>query len=293
MGLIKRDDSKLEVYKDKVLTTIFTRAGALEGFKTINKKSLAKISDRMPDVYRNMNIYARRNSQTAGKLMTLNMISSNPYKRLQQCDVQIDTKREALKSLGFKMLKDNNNIDRLKAKLVTTTDEFDCRDMEIDIAETECNLADGLVHIEHALKEIGMYQDTKEQIMKAHNIPEKWDEKDFEAVEIKEHIHLAFTNLLRDIENTGRVNVGTSEYLEQFGINPQTAKLMVLNYFESIRQNVESGKVPNIETVYEFLNNMYELFKDEYKYSMKRIGIDDLISEEFSYLEPKDDNIKH
>ena len=56
------------------------------------------------------------------------------------------------------------------------------------------------------------------------------------------------------------------------------------------------GKAPNVNNLYDFLDQMYEMFKDEYKHAMRRTGLKNLISEDYLYLEDKpditDDGIK-
>jgi hypothetical protein len=115
-----------------------------------------------------------------------------------------------------------------------------------------------------------------------------------ERAEIEEHVKTAFLHAIRDVEMTGRLNVGTHEYLEQYGINPHTAYKIVINYLSSqeqnfIQQTEEGNGVLPIDTLYEFLDQMYEVFGNEYKKAMKRIGLKTLISEDFLYIEDKGD----
>ena len=50
---------------------------------------------------------------------------------------------------------------------------------------------------------------------------------------------------------------------------------------------IASGKMPTVKHLYAFLDRMAETFHDAHKDVMKRIGIKELIKEEFLYLEDK------
>jgi len=41
-------------------------------------------------------------------------------------------------------------------------------------------------------KEIGMYQDAYDEIKESYNIPDDWDEEDFEKCEVEEHVKTSF-----------------------------------------------------------------------------------------------------
>jgi len=291
--------------KSNVFMQIFTRgadpnANSLVNFKVFNDTKLAKLAENMPEINRATNVFGKQNSQATSKLMTLNMISQSPYRRLKQCLAQIERKRGALKENIFKLRKDKVEIDKLlykKSELEKQINckspqysdslelEFDLRLLEIEIQEKATNISDANLYIEGALKEIGIFQETYNDIKKSFNIPEAWDEEDYENAEIEEHVKTAFLHTIRDVEMTGRLNVGTHEYLEQYGINPHTAYKLVLTYLSNVEEMSKNNQFANIEVLYDFLDKMYDVFKDEYKHAMDRIGLKSLISKEYLYLE--------
>jgi hypothetical protein len=63
-------------------------------------------------------------------------------------------------------------------------------------------------YIDGAFKEIATFQCAYDEIREAHNIPEKWDEKDAEEAEIDHHIKQACRQAHRDMVNTGRIGLG-------------------------------------------------------------------------------------
>jgi len=309
-----KDISQL-IDKDNNFLKIFTRAAdpnstALVEFHSIDEKSLAMVADRMPEMNRASRIFGKQNSQATGKLMSLSMIAQAPYRRLKQVLAKVERKRGALKENIFKLRKEKIELNRLiykrdkinehiksndpytdeEGKTIADVNEleFIVETLGIEIEEKVANMGDTGIYIEGAIKEIGAYQDAYEQIMENYNIPKNWSEDDFERCEVEEHVKTAFLHAVRDITMTGRLNVGTCEYLEQFGVNPLTAKNLVEAYISKNSGQVgEDDKLhlSDIGSLYQFQDEMYNIFKNEYKKAAQRIGIDDYISENFLYKE--------
>jgi len=320
--MMSKDIIKVDEIKDITIKTgdlidksnkfmqIFTRAadpGAtdLVEFKIFDNVKLAKLAENMPEINRATNVFGRQNSQATGKLMSLNMISQSPYRRLKQCLAQIERKRQALKENIFKLRKEKVEMDKmiytrdtLQDKIIDETIhtkivdlQFELQLLTIDIEEKVANMGDTSIYIEGALKEIGMYQEAYYEIKDSYNIPDNWDEGDFERCEVEEHVKTAFLHTIRDLEMTGRLNVGTHEYLEQYGVNPHTAVKLVQQYLNQVDNLGKDGAYTNINVLYDFLDRMHEIFKEEYKHAMKRIGLQKLISEDYLYLEDKSDSL--
>lgn len=299
--LIIADDKFLEqttalINKANLFSQIITRgadedAKELIEFKSLDEKAVAKIAKGMPEINRATNVFGKSNSQATGKLMSLNMISQSPYRRLKQCLAKIERKRSALRENIFKIRKQQVKLQRLLNKRKDAEDALDLEELGIKVEEMASNIADTNVYIEGALKEIGMYQEAYDEIKESYNIPDDWDEEDFEKCEVEEHVKTAFLHAVRDVEMTGRINVGTSEYLEQYGIIPKVAFRLVKDFLREIEKICVCGDkdnaYPNIKLLYRFLDDMHASFKDEYKHAMERIGITNLISKDFLYLEDK------
>jgi len=268
---------------------IITRAGDEKSlaFKTIDAAALQKISDNMPEIYRATAVFGKQNSQTSSMLMSLNMIDAGPYRRLKQILAQIEKKRMALKENIFKLQRDQIKIQQLLEKQ-SQLEHWELQLNQIEVAELTTAVADGQVYLEAALKEIGMYQEAYKEICKNYNIPEQWDEADFEEAEIEHHIKMAFTNAIRDLGAGQRMNHGTCEYFEQYGINPIVGYELTARYMRQISDAISADKAPTIESQYAFLDEMYNLFKDEYKKAMKRSGLDKVIHGDWLYKETKE-----
>ena len=87
--------------------------------------------------------------------------------------------------------------------------------------------------------------------------------------------------------NTGRIGLGNMEYLEQYGIHIQTATKVIADYIAGEDKMISEGKMPTVRHLYAFLDRMAETFHDAHKDVLNRIGIKELIKDEFLYLEDK------
>ena len=270
---------ELTTISEKRFNNIITRAGdpnSLE-FKTIDDKALAEINEWMPEVNRATNSFNKQNSQTTLSLMTLNMIDSAPYRVLRQILAQVEKKRGALKENLY-------NIEKKKLQYL----EFESKDDlppldDLEMRKIACDIIDSQSHIEQALKELGSLKRRYEEICKNKNIPETWDEQDFENQEIEHHIKSIFRNAIRD-KMQGGCNMGTMEYFEQYGISPIVGYACVDNYLAETRKIInDTGQGPDINSLYQFYDNMYNLFKNEYKKAAARIGLDNITQADFLF----------
>ena len=249
------------------------------GLATIGEKQLSKISKRMVEVDRANHTAGRSQTQTTNQLMTLTMMTDSPYRRLRQCLSQIEKKRSALDESFYKMKKDQYLVKKYKEK----GDELSV----IKAEEKENSMLRSKDYIDAAFKEIAVFQEAYEEIRLSHNIPEQWDEKDAEEAEIEHHIKQAFRQAHRDMVNHGTIGLGNMEYLEQYGVHIQTATKIIGDYINQENEMIAKGELPTVQRLYNFLDNMYEMFKDAHKIVMERIGIKELIKDEYLYLENK------
>jgi hypothetical protein len=157
----------------------------------------------------------------------------------------------------------------------------------IKAQEAESSMIRQKDYIDGAFKEIATFQCAYDEIREAHNIPEKWDERDAEEAEIDHHIKQSFRQAHREMVSTGVIGVGNMEYLEQYGIHIQTATRIIRDYIVSEDEMIVKGQMPTVKHLYAFLDRMAETFHDAHKDVMQRIGIKELIKEEFLYLEKK------
>jgi len=272
--IVKFDKNKTEEHK-----SYLALQESVGGLATITNEKLAIISQKMVAIDRANNTAGRSNTQTTNQLMTLTMLTDSPYRRLRQCLSQIEKKRGALDESYFKMKKKQVQIKQWYEK----GDEMSV----LRAQEAEHGLMRSKNYIDGAFKEIATFQCAYDEIRESHNIPENWDERDAEEAEIDHHIKQAFRQAHREMVGAGCITSGNMEYLEQYGIHIQTATRLIADYIASEDEMIVKGQMPTVAHLYAFLDRMAETFHDAHKAVMQRIGIKELIKEEFLYLEKK------
>jgi hypothetical protein len=275
-----------------------------EPLKVIDKGKLELLEKRTKEINEKMYIFGRRDSHATRKLMSLQMLSTadSTYRVLKQILAQVEKKQMAISESHIKLNKDylridelERSIEKLQEKILDEKSESAILDLKIkkkklDLSRKKklIDISNSFIYLEGALKEVGLLQDAYEQIKKNKNIPDDWDEMDFEKEEIAANIRSAFRNCLRDFMCSGRIHMGTTEYFEQFGISPFEAIYHVKNYVENCNQKMnrvtsekDFDRLPDYDDFHDFLNRMAELYKDNYKKACKRMGLDNVISEKF------------
>ena len=273
--VIKLDEAKDQLSEYNGFKELQKSVG---GLSTITDEKLAIIASKMPEINRANHTAGRSQTQTTNQLMSLTMMTDSPYRMMRQCLSQIERKRSALEESYFKMKKKSIMIKQWYEK----GDEMSV----VKAQEAQSQALRQKDYIDGALKEIATFQCSYDEIRKSHNIPEKWDERDAEIAEIDHHIKQAFRQAHRDVVQTG----GNMEYMEQYGIHIQTATKIIRDYVASEDEMISQGKMPTVQHLYAFLDSMAVQFNDAHKLVMKRIGIKELIKEDFLYLEDKNDN---
>ena len=275
-ALKKKDDNVVSLSEYKGFQALQKSVG---GLATITNEKLAVIAEKMVEIDRANHTAGRSNTQTTNQLMSLTMMTDSPYRRLRQCMSQIEKKRSALEEAYFKMQKKKIQVDYWYEK----GDEMSV----MRAREAEASMLRQKDYIDGAFKEIATFQCAYDEIRESHNIPEKWDERDAEEAEIDHHIRQAFRQAHRDMVNQGRIGLGNMEYMEQYGIHIQTATKIIADYIVKEDKMIAEGKMPTVKHLYDFLDKMAETFHDAHKAVMNRIGIKELIKDEFLYLEKK------
>ncbi len=271
------------------ISTRAASSGDIVKFHVFDEVKLRKLAEKMPEIDRATRSFGKSNTQTTSKLMSLTMLSpaGTPYQQIKQILAQIERKRGAIKESHIKIKRQKIELKRLDRDLQNTEDVLDREEMLLDIEETMSNISDSMLYLEGALKEIGQYQATYDEIIKNSGISEDWDEEDMELAEIEHHVKSSFRLGLRDLINHNSLGMGALEYFEQYGINPLSATKHIRDYLQKQGTNINKGSLPTYDDHMDFLDSMYKTYKDSYKDAMKRMGIEKLINDDFLYLEDK------
>lgn len=321
LSIIKAVDEQLGLILDtnNTFTKITTRAadGALAKFHTFDKEKLDLIAAGMPEINRAVRALGRKNTQTTNRLMTLTMLNdSSPMRVVRQCLAEIENRRTAIKENRFKLAESAVKLEKLnweleglikketeltaaadaetdpekKATIQRTLKETEFARMlkKVKAEKTAAGIADAMLYIEGALKDLASFQSSYQQICKNKGIPENWDERDLEEAEVKHHVRMSFLLCFRDVLCSGHVGMGTVEYLQQFGVHPMTAQEIVSGYIDSCKAklNEQSEDLLDVDNLHDFLHTVEEKFKDQYLKVLREIGLEAIHEEWYMYQDP-------
>lgn len=254
--------------------------------QSLDARALARIESGMVEQRRIGRIFGRQNSQTTAKLMSLTMIAAAPYRQLRQCAAEIERRQQALAENALKLRR--SKLEAQQAREEAETLDGIARELRLlDAQEKEHGIASSRVYIEGALKDIAALQDAYEQIRQAHGIRENWDEADFEAGEIENHVKACFKLAYRDLMHTGRVSSAACEYAEQFGIHPAVLHRRAAEYIAEWETALNNGKAPTIDNLHAWLETCYQAHKGDVHRAIAHLGLTDLITRWSLYVEPE------
>lgn len=284
---------------DSPINKILTKAADISAltFKTMNDELVAKIGNAMIEFNRALPaaVY-KKNSQTNTVLYNVTYHTTVPTHVLKQILNEGESTRGALLENLYDIEKKKIEIERLsleERKLLKNfgdlTEEDDLRHREIALEKAKLgfDIANTLVPVEQAFKKLGHLTSLYAQIQKNNNIPDNWDELDFEAGELRFQLNMMFENAIGDVMQSTH-NKGTIEHMRHYGVEPIMAYAETNQYIQEILKL--KRETMSIDDHYAFLDEMYERHKDDYKKVLLRIGIDTLLSEEYLYQDPEKEN---
>jgi hypothetical protein len=305
-SLISKENNLLEKFTTTAFHKITTRAG-YEDFSltTIDDARMNLISERMGEINRGLNAFAKTNTQFVSLALTLS--EATPERNIRQIHAQLETKRGALSESQFRLLKQQNDLKRKilrRQEIVEATigqgtkyptavhKELDLERIDIEIEETKSKMVDGRVHIEQAIKEIGMYQDAYDDIVEHFGL-QNWDEVDMEESDVKYNLLRCFFQSLRSCRQIGHINEPNQEWLEQLGINPSFVQFEILAFLETERKVMQEllakggGFGDDMTAVEEFVGHLYEKYKQAPLEQIKKRGMTTHLYDKWSF---KDQN---
>jgi hypothetical protein len=251
--------------------------------RSLDLPALQRIEAGLVEHDRALSAFGRTNSQTTTKLMSLTMLSEGPYRRLRQCLAEIDKRRLALHEAQFALRRKRIEASIKRRERADADDDL-ARDLiDVDVDELEHQISETQRVAEGALKDIAGLQEAYDQIRTSHGIPERWDEADFEAAEVRAHVLSAFRLAFADVLERGTLSRSAIEYLGQFGIHPYAALTACRDYLAELDRLRQDGQAPTIGHWYAWLDTAADRFGDGYKQAMARIGLTDLVTEWCQY----------
>jgi hypothetical protein len=286
INILELEETKISPL-NKIISS-YDQNKQLMDFKTFDVSKLNELSNSIEEINRANNIFGKNASQISSKLMSLTMLASTPITSMKQCLAQIESRRQALKDNTYSIKRSMIELEEMRFNLseleIDNKNKFKIAKLKLDIEEKESSISEITCYYEGALKELAIYISSYNQIKESNNIPDNWDEKFYLEREIEHFIKLSFRLAVRDLLMTSRLNCSTVELMEQIGINPITGLSLAQQYVNSVQELIHSNKYPTIEIFYEFLNNMVDIFKNDFIYPMKYIGLDESNLIEDRYL---------
>lgn len=264
---------------NKIFQKLISSTNSIEigTFRTFDFTSLTQITTELSEIDRSVAVFGRKNSQTTNKLMSIVMMhGTDPYRSLRQCIAEITNRRSAIRETYYNIKRKCLQISDGVKSYDDLPDGFEKDMFAIDLESLIAETVETINYFEGAIKDISNFLDAYNQIKKSYNIPENWDETDYEASEIYGHVRHAFMLGYTNIITCGVIDGATVEYLHQFGIHPQRASEDIIKY-------VENNTEDDYEGLESWLDQMVKKYGNEYIKAMKRIGLTTLIDERSQY----------
>lgn len=262
-------DSDIVVSKEEIQDTL----NWLVKVAPNNNEIVKRISEMMPEIHRASKTAGRSGSQFVGKNLSLFILGRTPYFIMRQCLAKIERKNQALRETYFKHAKETIEIAILEEKLNVEENLLQKEKIKIEISEKKSGLDSSLLYIQGALKEIAQYQTVYNSVKEKNNLPDDWDEVDFENEENKHHIKQAFLQAFRDYINRSRIGHGECEYLENVGVHPLVALKELMKYSAIVSSKIDKGIVVGFEDLENWLDEMVEKYKNAPSLYLRQFGI--------------------
>lgn len=305
-SLTTQENNLIEKFIGDDFHAITTRAGS-EDFSmvTIDDERMHQIAERMPEMNRGLNAFSKTNTQLVSLGLTLS--EATPERNIRQIHAQVESKRGALSESQFRLLKQQNDLKRklLRRGEILAADigektkysnedyrQLDVERIDIDIAEIKAKMVDGRVHVEQAIKEIGMYQDAYDDIVEHFQL-EDWDEVDMETADIGYNLKRCFYQSLRSCRQIHYINEPNQEWLEQMGINPSFVQHEMMTFLTHERTVMEDmtkegkGFGDDMTAVDEFVNHLAVKYRDMPVERIKSRGMKTAMYDKWTFKDEK------
>ena len=229
-----------EIVKDLAIVTDKTQfnvpvakvfgAGSLAKTESFGGRSLAQNTELVDKALQNtnelQNIWNRSHSQWTWK--HINLHYHGDFKNVRQIAAEMNRKKSALNEAKWKHVKNEIAIKKIEEKLQTEKlDYWKEIDLQIQLAEKREAMANGMVYIEGAMKDVLALNELYEQMKDKF---EGFTEDEFEREESKSHLKRSVVQCIRDVRQTGSITKGEQEYLEQIGVNPTKMLYLIREY---------------------------------------------------------------
>ena len=244
-------------------------AGSLAKTESFGGRSLAENTELVDKALQNtnelQNIWNRSHSQWTWK--HINLHYHGDFKNVRQIAAEMNRKKAALNEAKWKHVKNEIAIKKIEEKLLTEKlDYWKEIDLQIQLAEKREAMANGMVYIEGAMKDVLALNELYEQMKDKF---EGFTEDEFEREESKSHLKRSVVQCIRDVRQTGSITKGEQEYLEQIGVNPTKMLFLIREYINK----EEARNDWDVSGLHKFVAGIVDELIDVMKVDKKKMEI--------------------
>ena len=256
--------------------------GSLARTESFGGKSLVENSQKVDLAIQNtnelQNIWNHSHSQWMWK--HLNLSYHAPHKNMRQIAAEMNRKKAALNEAKWRQVKNEIKIKKIEEELQAgKCDYWREVDLTVKLTELREGLAEGIVTIEGAMKDVLVLNELYEQLKAKVS---DFSEIDIEMEESKTHLKRSIVQSIRDVRMSGAITKAEQEYLEQIGVNPMKMQNLIRQY---VKQEAESTSWDN-KGLYDFVDGVVKDLIDNHKVDIVRMeymGFDSKPVENMSY----------
>lgn len=262
------------------MAAVFGR-GTVAKTESFGSRSLAENTQLVDHAIENsrelQNIWNHSHSQWDWK--HINLSYHSPYKNMRQIAAEINNKKNALNDAKWRQVKNEVKIRKIEEKLEKgNLNYWKEVDLKIKLTQFKEGMAEGMLYIEGAMKDILALNELYEQLKAKVS---DFSEADYEKEESKNHLKRSIVQCIRDVRQGGSITKGEQEYLEQIGVNPGKMQLLIRQYLQKEMEDSWSTKGLQV-FVDEIVDDLIDIQKVDVQ-RMEMMGFDPEAVPNYSY----------
>ena len=262
------------------MAAVFGR-GTVAKTESFGSRSLAENTQLVDHAIENsrelQNIWNHSHSQWDWK--HINLSYHSPYKNMRQIAAEINNKKNALNDAKWRQVKNEVKIRKIEEKLEKgDLNYWKEVDLKIKLTQFKEGMAEGMLYIEGAMKDILALNELYEQLKAKVS---DFSEADYEKEESKNHLKRSIVQCIRDVRQGGSITKGEQEYLEQIGVNPGKMQLLIRQYLQKEMEDSWSTKGLQV-FVDEIVDDLIDIEKVDVQ-RMEMMGFDPEAVPNYSY----------
>jgi hypothetical protein len=270
------------------MAMVFGRGTTGGNLQSFGGRSLSENTQKVDLAIANVNELQTiwNHSHTQWMWKHLNLSWHEPMRNMRQIAAETSRKKAALNEAKWRQVDTEIKIRKIEDELQKGTQDGTIEywrevELKVKLAKYKEGIAEGIVIIEGAMKDILVLNELYEQLKEKVS---GFSEIDVEKEETKSHLKRALIQSIRDVRMSGSITKAEQEYIEQIGINPMKLQGLLRAYVESEAKS-NSWDVGGL---YEFVDSLTNELVEVYKVDEKRMALQGFstgIFEQFSQSE--------